>query len=154
MRISFDVVTRALSFDASDAEPWGGDLEAHIARYGQRLDIRGLSFGVTVTSDNVEILSRTWPPAGVKFSRTDQDVLLTERLRWNSDDAIVINAWLRIRDEEHTASWNLTAPRPDQPFPSWTWTGTAWEAPVAYPGDGGPFTWDEPSQSWVPEAAP
>lgn len=149
MRISFDVLTRQLSFDASDAQPWGGNLEAHIERYGQRLDIRGLSFGVTVTSDGAEILSGTWPPAGVKFSRTDQDVLLTERLIWNSDEAIVINAWLNIAGEEHTATWTLTAPRPAQPYPSWTWNDTAWVPPVAYPGDGGEYTWDETGQQWV-----
>jgi len=40
---------------------------------------------------------------------------------------------------------------PPQPFPSWTisaptWT---WTAPVAYPTDGGVYTWDEAAQSWV-----
>jgi hypothetical protein len=40
---------------------------------------------------------------------------------------------------------------PPQPFPSWTisaptWT---WTAPVAYPTDGGVYTWDEATQSWV-----
>jgi hypothetical protein len=37
-----------------------------------------------------------------------------------------------------------------QPFASWTlnhstWT---WEAPVAMPDDGKPYTWNEESQSW------
>lgn len=38
-----------------------------------------------------------------------------------------------------------------QPYSSWTisaptWT---WEAPVAYPTDGKPYKWDEPTLSWV-----
>ena len=38
-----------------------------------------------------------------------------------------------------------------QPYPSWilnTQTYT-WEAPVPYPSTGGPYTWDEATQSWV-----
>ena len=39
---------------------------------------------------------------------------------------------------------------PPQPFASWTLnTETAlWEAPVAYPTDGGVYVWDEESASW------
>jgi hypothetical protein len=36
---------------------------------------------------------------------------------------------------------------PDMPF---DWTQTYyWEAPVPYPSTGGPYTWDEATQSWV-----
>ena len=38
-----------------------------------------------------------------------------------------------------------------QPYPSWilnTQTYT-WEAPVPYPKSGGPYMWDEATQSWV-----
>lgn len=149
MEISFDVATRALTFDASDAQPWGGDLIATVNRYGRVIDLRGLRAGVSVTSDGTEILSKQWPPAGVKFSKTDQDVIFTERLIWNSDAAIVISVWLEIADGRHEATWNLTAPRPEQPYPSWTWGGTAWGPPVAYPADG-EHTWDEAGQAWVP----
>lgn len=40
---------------------------------------------------------------------------------------------------------------PPQPFPSWTIDeGTfSWVAPVAYPGDGGEYTWDEDNGVWV-----
>ncbi len=39
-----------------------------------------------------------------------------------------------------------------QPYPSWilntsTWL---WEAPVPYPSEGGPYVWDEATQSWIP----
>lgn len=148
MQVTFDVITRQLSFDASGAEPWGGELGVCIKRHGQRRDIRGLSFGVTVTRDGAEKLSRTWPSAGVKFSRTDQDVLITERLEWNAEEFIDIAVWINIAGEEHTATWNLTAPRPPQPYASWTWDGTVWTPPAAYPDDGGEYFWDEGAQEW------
>lgn len=149
MRISFDVVTRLLTLDQAAAKPWGTDLQAHINRHGKRLDIRGLTIGVFVSVNGAQTLHRTWPSEGVKFSRTDQDVLLTQRARWSPDDEVVIKAWLNIAGEEHTGMWNFIAPRPAQPYPSWTWNGTAWVAPVPYPNDGQECVWDEDSQEWI-----
>ena len=41
-----------------------------------------------------------------------------------------------------------------QPYPSWILNTQTflWEAPVPYPTDGGTYTWDEATQSWVPVA--
>jgi len=38
-----------------------------------------------------------------------------------------------------------------QPYPSWTISAPTWEwqAPVPYPSTGGPYTWDETTQTWV-----
>lgn len=38
-----------------------------------------------------------------------------------------------------------------QPFPSWVLNKDTylWEAPVAYPVDGKPYTWNEDDQGWV-----
>ncbi len=38
-----------------------------------------------------------------------------------------------------------------QPFPSWLLNTTTcfWEPPILYPSDGGLYTWDEETQSWV-----
>lgn len=39
-----------------------------------------------------------------------------------------------------------------QPYPSWTIGAPTWiwQPPVPYPSEGGPYTWDEATQSWVP----
>jgi hypothetical protein len=39
---------------------------------------------------------------------------------------------------------------PPQPYPSWTMSEDTclWNAPVAMPTTGGPFTWNEEAQSW------
>lgn len=38
-----------------------------------------------------------------------------------------------------------------KPYPSWTISAPTWEwqPPVPYPSTGGPYTWDEATQSWV-----
>jgi hypothetical protein len=40
-----------------------------------------------------------------------------------------------------------------QPYPSWVLNTQTylWDAPVPYPTTGGPYTWDEATQSWVQE---
>lgn len=41
---------------------------------------------------------------------------------------------------------------PLKPYPSWLLNTTTykWEPPVPYPSEGGPYKWDEETQSWVP----
>ena len=43
-----------------------------------------------------------------------------------------------------------------QPFPSWILNTQTylWEAPIPYPTTGGPYYWDEQSQSWLPIKTP
>ena len=38
-----------------------------------------------------------------------------------------------------------------QPYPSWTISAPTWEwqPPVPYPSTGGPYTWDETTQTWI-----
>jgi hypothetical protein len=36
-----------------------------------------------------------------------------------------------------------------QPYPSWTRSGSFWNAPVARPGDDKFYTWNEETTSWV-----
>ena len=38
-----------------------------------------------------------------------------------------------------------------QPYPSWTISAPTWEwqPPVPYPSTGGPYTWDEATQTWI-----
>lgn len=49
-------------------------------------------------------------------------------------------------------SWDGIGFAAPQPYPSWTLNPDTylWEAPVPYPTDGGTYTWDEATQSWVP----
>ena len=48
-------------------------------------------------------------------------------------------------------TWNETdGYRQPQPFPSWTWNGVDWEAPTPEPSEGGPYSWNEQTQSWEP----
>lgn len=150
--ILYDTATRALSIDPAQAKPWGADVAAVLDRHGQTIDLTGVSFGVTVTVNGQQTNSHAWPAPGVVYRSTDQDVLTSVRVRWQADDSITVAAWLESPLGRVEASETFTAPRPPQPYPSWTWQNGAWTPPTPYPDDGGEYQWNEDAQAWEPVA--
>ena len=55
----------------------------------------------------------------------------------------------------YTYDYVLDAFIEPKPFPSWILNDETceWQSPVAYPTDGGPYTWDEETLSWVAVSA-
>jgi len=39
--------------------------------------------------------------------------------------------------------------RPQQPYPSWTWSNKIWNPPTPMPSTGGPYRWSEEDLEWV-----
>ena len=151
MDMIFDTATGQLSIDHTSIHPHGADLRAMLNRHGQTINLRGVQMRLTITAGGTEIFDLSLPPEGVRYKQTDQDILATGRVSWQPDQEISVSAWCKTTSgHEVTAQAQFTAPRPPQPYPSWTWNGTAWEAPVAYPDDGGEYVWDEDAGEWVP----
>ena len=152
IRVIYDTQTSEISFDQSKVGPYYCDFIAALERHGQRVDIRGLSYGADVRVNGELVLDKSWPPEGVKYVSTDQNVLVTERLTTFPPDAeCEFSVWIKGRNGEYTGQTMFTIPRPEQPYPSWVWNTETliWEAPVPYPDDGNDYTWDEDTQSWV-----
>ncbi|WP_114965252.1 hypothetical protein [Alkalilacustris brevis] len=149
MDMIFDTATGQLSIDTSAVHPWGADLRAMLDRHGQIINLRGVEMRLTITADGAQVFDMALPPPGVRFSKTDQDVIATGRVRWQPDQQIEVASWCRTSGgAEMTAEASFTAPRPVQPYPSWEWDGSAWAAPVPRPeGDG--WQWDEDAGAWV-----
>ena len=151
MDMVFDIRTGSLDIDLNGLHPWGADIRAMLKGRGNGVaNLRGVQMSVTVTADGETVFERHLPPPNVRYSKTRQDVIATDRVRWKPDQEIVAHGWLRTTGgREVTASETFTAPRPAQPYDSWEWTGTHWEAPVPYPDDGGEYQWDEGAGEWV-----
>ncbi len=151
MRAIYDIATRAITIDTAGARPWGGDLRAELERHGQLVELANVTFGVEVSRNGEpETQSKTWPSPGVEFESTDQDLLIVFRARWEPDDVVTVRAWIDSPLGPVDAQETFTAPRPLQPFPSWTWENGAWTPPVPYPDDEtADYEWDEAEQKWV-----
>lgn len=155
MILTYDIATQVLAVDTANVGPRGTIIEAHLVTHGQTIPFVDLSFGARVTADGAVIYERVFPLPGQVWRSTDQRVLWAERLTWVPDQAVEVYAWIAngppgARVERDTTQL-FNVPRPLQPYPSWTWGGTAWEASVAYPTDGGSYAWDEDAGAWVAE---
>ena len=90
-----------------------------------------------------------FPPPGVKYVRTDQPYIVAERLNLALETEYELYLWAENGGKSFETAVSFTTPRPAQPYPSWTWDGEKWNAPIAYPDDDKFYTWDEDSQSWA-----
>jgi hypothetical protein len=113
-----------------------------IDRHGRVVVFDGLEFGLAIARNGGVPETHRLPPPGVACRSTDQDLLTALHVRWQPDDVVVLD--VRITNAGITRSAHGTAsPCPARPFPSWTWGGNGWAAPVPYPDDGGWYDWDD-----------
>jgi hypothetical protein len=149
MRITHDTANGGFAFEDRRLHPFGASIEARLARHGRVVEFDGLEFGLSVTRNGGAPETHRFPPPGVTYRSTDQDRLTTVPVRWRPDDRVVLDVWITNGGITRRARHSLTVPRPPQPYPSWRWGGTGWEAPLPYPGVGALYDWDEAAGEWV-----
>jgi hypothetical protein len=150
MNIIFDTLTGELTIDTSTIHPYGADIQALLNRHGNVINLQGVEMSLTIHADGEQVFFTQLPPPGVRYEKTDQDLLATAQAHWLPDQEITVHVWCRTSTgQEVTADANFTSPRPSQPYPSWIWVDRQWTAPVPYPIDGGMYQWDEDEQAWI-----
>jgi len=108
-----------------------------------------LAFGFTVVANGLPVLTKAYPPQGVRYVATDQTYLTNDRVNLSPDDEVVLAVWAENAGERHDDQTTFVIPRPAQPYPSWTWVDGAWTAPVPYPDGDGIYAWDEDAGDWT-----
>jgi len=115
MDMSFDIATGALTIDTDDVHPWRADLRAVLVRHGRTVDLTGVTMRLTIAADGVEVFNLFLPPEGVRYRRTDQDLLATGRVVWQAGQEITVNAsCTRGNGHEVTALAEFVAPVPPE----------------------------------------
>lgn len=152
-RASLDIDTGEWSF-ASQPEPYSIDFEIGFNSAGGPVErFNNLAFGLAVSSPDGELLSRSYPDPGVTYLATDQAYLTTDRVEIAPDTQVTFLVWAENAGVRSEGSIEFVAPRPPQPYPSWTWDGTGWQPPVPIPAfdPENPvyYEWDEDSQTWI-----
>lgn len=153
MQIVYDTAARTFNIDTSAPRPFGDSIEARINRHGQVVPFSGLSFGISITRNGGDPVEQVFPPQGVVYRETDQDILTAWRADWLPGETVEISVWMENGGSRVDGSASFVAPYPPKPFASWVWSGSSWAAPVPYPDDGGEYEWDEASTSWMSEGA-
>ena len=148
MRITYDTATGDFAFEDGTIRPFGASIEARLDRHGETIHFDGLEFGLTITRDGGDPETHTFPPPGVTYRSTDQDLLTVVPVRWRPDEVITVEVRITTAGQTMTGRHGLTVPRPPRPYPSWVWDSTRWAAPVPEPDDGGLYQWDEAGKKW------
>jgi len=91
-----------------------------------------------------------FPPPNTRYVRTDQEFLVTERLKLEMETDYELYLWAENNKESFETTVTFTTPRPKQPYDSWTWNAEdqVWEPPVPRPNDDKYYEWNEETQSW------
>ena len=148
---TLDFGTGVWSFNVAPESP-SPDLEIGFCHdNGPVTEFESLSFGLAVIANELLVLTKTYPPEGVRYVATDQTYLTNDRVDLWFDDEVVFTVWAENGGERYEGQTTFIVPRPEHPYPSWTWDSeSGWWPPVPDPEDGGSYVWDEPSESWVP----
>lgn len=150
MRIVFNLATRLFSFEGFDTFATKGArlVFGEIQPAGTPLALGNMRSSVTLTVNGTEQLSwnRLTP-----YDKTTQARIWQQEMSWMPDDAVRLAVAVELAEGTISATHEFTAPRPAQPFASWTWNADAamWIAPVPYPTDGADYLWNEGTGAWV-----
>lgn len=148
---TFDFYTGTWSFDAQDIASTFVELFIGFRENHSTLEccFDDLNFGFRLVESEVTIAENAWPPAGVSYVVSDQEYLANYMLRTRAEKEYRLELWKTCAHGPAAANFVFTTPRPNQPYPSWTWAEDAWHCPVPYPSDGKDHAWDESTLSWV-----
>lgn len=147
---TLDLISGDWTFNVAPETP-SPDLEIGFKEgNGPVAQFNRLSFGFTVVANGLLVLANTYPPEGVEYSATDQAYITNDRVDLAADDEVVLAVWAENGGQRHEGQTTFAVPRPEQPYPSWTWQDGAWAPPAPYPVGDGFYTWDEGAQEWAP----
>lgn len=92
-----------------------------------------------------------FPKPGVKYVQTDQEYLVSVQLETEPTHTYELFLWAENNDTRIEKIFEITIPKPQQPYNSWLWDQEKliWEAPIPYPTDGKPYIWNEYEQEWT-----
>jgi hypothetical protein len=125
------------------------DIQIGFFKDGGTVTFDNLKFGFFAEVEGENVYEESYPPEGFSYICTDQTYIASERVNFNYDDFVFLTFWAENAGERYDGSIEFSIPRPDSPYPSWSWNGSEWKAPVLYPNDGGIYVWDEDSQGWA-----
>lgn len=125
------------------------DLQIGFTKEKPIVTFKGLKFGFTLKQGEQIIDTQTYPPKGVVYLSTDQEYVVTHRLKFKPDLEYQLFLWAENDKKSIQHTETFTTPKPLQPYPSWTWDGETWNPPIPYPQDGKDYQWDEDSLSWI-----
>ena len=110
-----------------------------------------LKFGFVFSKGSDVLVEKEYPPEGVRYQRTDQTYLVSERIKVEQQTDYSLYLWAENENKRIEKTFDISVPRPKKPYESWVWNDRRmmYDPPVPYPNDGNDYTWNEETTSWV-----
>ena len=129
IQITFNPYTRSLAFDLSSPGQ-GSSIVKAVLLSGNRINLRGVSFGLRVYTDSETLLEQSFPPEGASYENTDQSTIAQLLCHHPYDVPVYLYAWLNdTRGDRIERTESFTVPIPEAPAPGLSWNGSQWVEP-------------------------
>lgn len=134
--IDQDAMSMSLQINVSDAET---------------ANINHLNFGYKLFLEESEISQDRFPPTGtVNYIRSSN--IIDEVIHVSANTNYKLYLWAENAADRIEQTFDVRTPPPSQPYPSWSWSGSEWVAPIPLPLDGpenAAYKWSEKQQKWI-----
>lgn len=110
-----------------------------------------MRFGYTLANSDGVINEDRSPLEGISYVSSDENYLYSNTVNdLVPDEEYVLSVWAENAGERWEEEFSFTIPRPESPYPSWIYDDEthSWNAPVAYPENGGTYFWNENIGEW------
>lgn len=121
------------------------------------MDLTTFNFKLNIYNEQNDLLFYSkFPFDGVKLHTTLLDEIHVFPFFFIPDKKYIIKIEYSYLEKNKEAIYNFLGTKPSQPYKSWIWKDSTWQAPVPLPADAGDiisgrvYTWNEEQQSWVP----
>ncbi len=151
LHATFNTSSRTWSFEHDDAPDWV-EVRIGFAEDGIPVDLRDWTFGFVATVDGEQVASAEHPKGGIRYVSSDEPFITYDAFFQPADTPVDVTFTVSKASGVYEDSVSFVVPRAPQPFPSWSWNGETWVAPVPLPEGPGDWMWDEENQVWFDAA--
>lgn len=153
LKVVFDLSNKQGFLDTSNF--FGGNFaEIHFCLAANNVVVPpDLKFEFSLQKDNEQLAGGKYPQFNARYETADSMPLAIEKHWFVAEHSYRIGLLYEFAGEKIETSFNFVPSRPPQPYPSWSWNDGFWQPPVKKPING-PYNWDEPSQTWIPDFPP
>lgn len=110
INVLYSALTETFDFQKIDLSPYYADIFAGIKKHLDVIPFSGLSFGYELIKNNEIISTRTWPPPGLTYIQTDQEIIDGERVQWEPDTEYTLKVWFKNWGQYYEGSDTFTSP--------------------------------------------
>ena len=145
----YDLTSKTLSTENSERLQVGDNELGFVFASEKEVSlIKDFKFGYAIYENRECVLNTEFPPPGVKYELADQNPISIIPFKIKPVTSYSITGWAESSEIPRIEkNINLENMYPEKPFPSWTWNGEEWEAPVKKKFDR-PYRWNEERLVW------